>query len=238
MVNYIKELLRSLGNFNSRSGPLVVKDTLTELDRLDPRDFSPDVQSEFVLTKSLLRRFAGEYIIRTGSGWSSTDVNKNAETLFVCLGSYLGEGSYRKTREFLFITDTDLRNIIKRDYVELRTILFPAGAWKSVVIISGSILEAILFDALTKDAATKGKATSSTKAPKGAIDDWGLFMLIEVATDIGIFSSERANTIDQVLRDYRNFVHPKKEIRAAHPCSEAEAFLAIGALDGVCNHLE
>jgi hypothetical protein len=50
--------------------------------------------------------------------------------------------------------------------------------------------------------------------------------------------AERARTIDQVLRDYRNFVHPKKEIRAEHACSEAEALLAKGALDGVCNYFE
>jgi hypothetical protein len=48
---------------------------------------------------------------------------------------------------------------------------------------------------------------------------------------------ERGDTIDQVLRDYRNFVHPRKELKAAHQCTEAEAYVARGALDGVCNHL-
>jgi hypothetical protein len=48
----------------------------------------------------------------------------------------------------------------------------------------------------------------------------------------------RAASIDQVLRDYRNFVHPRKELKAAHHCTEAEATLAKGALDVVCNHLE
>jgi len=38
------------------------------------------------------------------------------------------------------------------------------------------------------------------------------------------------------LRDYRNFIHPKKEIRTGYPCTEAEAFMAKGALDAVCNH--
>jgi hypothetical protein len=39
------------------------------------------------------------------------------------------------------------------------------------------------------------------------------------------------------LRDYRNFVHPKKELRAQHPCTEAEALMSVGALEGVCNIL-
>ena len=36
---------------------------------------------------------------------------------------------------------------------------------------------------------------------------------------------------------HRNFVHPKKEIRAQHQCAEAEAMMAMGALEGVCNIL-
>jgi hypothetical protein len=60
--------------------------------------------------------------------------------------------------------------------------------------------------------------------------------LIEVATDI--LPKDRANTADQVLRDYRNFVHPKKEIRAEHECTEAEGYMALGALDGILNHFD
>jgi hypothetical protein len=49
---------------------------------------------------------------------------------------------------------------------------------------------------------------------------------------------ERERAIDQVLRDYRNFVHPYEEVRADHACSEGEALAAIGALMGVCDHLQ
>jgi hypothetical protein len=71
-----------------------------------------------------------------------------------------------------------------------------------------------------------------------AEDEWRLVNLIEVAVDLGLLPQDRADTIDQVLREYRNFVHPRKELKAAHPCTEAEAYLAKGALDGVCNQLE
>ena len=106
--------------------------------------------------------------------------------------------------------------------------------------MAGSILEAILYDALTKDAATLAKAKSSPMAPLAKFDlskgEWTLEYLIKVSAHIGIIPTNRAVSIDQVLRDYRNFVHPKKEIRSAHPCSEAEAYMAKGVLDGVCNH--
>ena len=82
-------------------------------------------------------------------------------------------------------------------------------------------------------------ANSASAAPNSRIEQgrWRLDDLISVASELDIFPSERADSIDQILRDYRNFVHAKKEIKAGHPCTEAEALMA-GSLDGVCNHLE
>src|SRR5262249_29818810 len=110
------------------------------------------------------------------------------------------------------------------------------------LIFPGSILEAILFERLS-DAKWNASALASPRAPtkKGSLvpmDDWKLEKLIQVAVDITLLPKDPADTIHQVLRDYRNFVHPKVEIRAAHPCTEAEAMLAVGALDSVCNFLD
>src|SRR5262249_46969295 len=138
---------------------------------------------------------------------------------------------------------------VERDYRELAVCLLPGGAWKSAVVLAGSILEAILYDQLTRDAARVAAAMASPKAPRkkgGVVKDitqdtaeaeWRLSDLIDVCVDLTILPQARADTIDQVLRDYRNFVHPRKELKAAHPCAEAEATLAKGALDAVCNHL-
>jgi hypothetical protein len=67
---------------------------------------------------------------------------------------------------------------------------------------------------------------------------WTLENLINIAVDIKMLPTETANTIHQVLRDYRNFVHPKKEVRSLNPCGESEAMLSVGALDSVCNYIE
>jgi len=124
--------------------------------------------------------------------------------------------------------------------------LIPDGAWKSTVIIAGSILEAVLYDVLINPR-YNGAALASTRAPKykgGVVvkdlvaGEWKLIDLIKVAEDIDLLPPQRVLSIDQVLRDYRNFVHPKKEIKSQHPCTDAEAFMAKGALDAVCNHLE
>lgn len=148
-----------------------------------------------------------------------------------------------RKRTFDFLNDAELKTIIERDYWELSNILMPDGAWKSAVIMSGSILEAILFDVLSSPL-FGSRAIESYSAPRTRRDipidmeEWKLKQLIEVATEIGVLTSQRSNSIDQVLRDYRNFVHPKKEIKSKHPCSEAGALMAKGSLDGVCNHLQ
>jgi hypothetical protein len=182
-----------------------------------------------------------------------SDVFENAvkvcENVVRLLDLYAGGGSRAVTRSFKFVQNSDLRDLLERDYKELSLILLPGGAWKSAVVLAGSILEAILHDLLTHDAARTAAAMAAPRAPKkksGAVkditmdtakDEWQLVNLIEVAVDLRLLPQDRADTIDQVLRDYRNFVHPKEELKAAHPCTEAEATLAKGALDAVCNHL-
>ena len=208
-----------------------------ELNRPDPRDFEPSVQADFVRIRGNL-----EYLAETKSRLPA-DVVEEIRSLLTVLDRYRGEGTGGIKRQFLFIADTDLLAIIERDYAELTLKLFPSGAWKSTVIMAGSILEAVLFDQLANHA-WHPKAINSPKSKhkkKGTPippDDWTLENLIDISMDIGRLPKDPANTIHQVIRDYRNFVHPKKEIRTAHECTEAEGMLSLGALNSVCNYLE
>src|SRR5437588_2530278 len=101
---------------------------------------------------------------------------------------YLGAGSGGSHRSFEYLSDPGLRLIIERDYEELIVKLHPAGAWKSAVIMAGSILEAILFDRLA-DPKWNTMAIASAVAPadkqgkKYPMDDWRLENLIDVAAD-------------------------------------------------------
>ncbi len=169
------------------------------------------------------------------------------------LSSYGGKDCRLVLRSFPFVHNTALRSIIERDYRELSMVLFPGGAWKSTVVIAGSILEAILYDQLTKDAGAVAASMVAVKSPKKGPktarvtrdiqsdkpeDDWKLKDLIEVSIELGIITKDRGNTIDQILRDFRNFVHARAELKSGHDITEAEATLAKGALDGVCNLLK
>lgn len=223
-----------------RSAVTSVQDLVTELKRLDPRDFEPSAQCEFMRVRANLDSLV------LNDERRADIVLEDLAPLDAVLAMYRGAGAHRLKRKFPYLHDTDLSAIIERDYVELTLKLFPSGAWKSTVILSGSILEAILLDVLsnpTRLAATNGSTKAASK--KGVrfgidtdADQWTLFNLIETAVDTGVLTGDRADTIDQVLRDYRNFVHPDRERRAKHECTEAEAGLAKYALEGVCNHLE
>jgi hypothetical protein len=217
-----------------------------ELNRLDPRDFLPSARYDFVLARASAR----EWGTGTNSNFSEAVhapvIKQMAERVVSTLKHYGADGSRVVSRSFAFIKDSGLRQIIERDYRELRLKVFPSRAWKSTVILAGSIMEAILFDQLARDSSIEAKAKASPKAPKdkaGTVlnlvaGDWSLFALIEVSVDIRVLPTDRAKSFDQVLRDYRNFVHPKKELRAQHPCTEAEALMSVGALEGVCNILK
>jgi|ERR1017187_920388 hypothetical protein len=196
-------------------------------------DFEPAVQHEAVAVEVALKQ-------KTLSGRENdTHTESLLNDVLRLLDHYKGAGSCGATRSFSYLADPKLIGIIQRDYAELTQKLFPSGAWKSTVIMAGSILEAILFDILTNPTRIVRTMASPAK-PAGNITngDWKLEKLIDVAVETGIMPQTRADTIDQVLRRYRNFVHPKREIKEEHQCNEPEAGLAKYGLDGVCDHLE
>ena len=242
MVNYIKNYVLQMLQKNNLS-MVYLKALREEWNRLDPRDFEPGIQHEVVNIRVRLEYAEMSARLRA----RRHKIKGMLTTLPAILDQHRGEGSRGVMRPFSYVVDTGLREIIERDYFELNAKLFPSGAWKSTVIMAGSILEAVLHDILahTKRVAQTNASSKGAKG-KGGIsiditvdpDAWKLVHLINVAVDIGILPPDRAATIDQVLRDYRNFVHPRKEIKKQHECSKAEAGLAKYGLDGVCDHLQ
>jgi hypothetical protein len=222
-----------------------------ELRRLDPRDFLNDSRYDFVIARLNMELWGQRWSPGATGPFvnafnqepkSRVELKDMLNRVIAVLEKYGGEGWRVATRKFTFVKDADLRDIVERDYKELALVLFPGGAWKSTVIMAGSILEAVLFDQLESGPARKTKALTDPDAfkKKGVVQDlenWNLESLIKVATNLSLIPRERAKTFDQVLRDYRNFVHPKKEVKAKHPCREGEAQLAFGALNALCDIL-
>lgn len=234
MVQYIKDILESLQNDDLNEGDVyeaLLKSATEEVDRLDPRDFSPTMRHPFVLYRAFLRTYSGR------SRWlrDRDAIRSTCKGLMPILEAYDGRGSEGTRRSFDFVRDEDLRMIIARDYRELVVILIPSGAWKSAVVLAGSILEAVLVDVLTSkiEMLEHVKAQHRGKHPSKLT----LEQLIQVAANLDVLPASRKDALDQCLRHFRNYIHPEREIRAGYPCTEAEAYLALGGLDSVLNHI-
>ncbi len=219
-----------------------------EITQLDARDFEPSVRAEFVELRAFIKHLAGKQ-----SGLIVSSCALYVRKVIPLLDAYQGEGSRAITRDFSFVNETEVKKIIERDYKELKLRAFPDGAWKSTVILSGGILEAILYDQLTKDPATialamaspdapqKGRKTSRTTkniASHAWQDQWNLADMIKVAADIGLISQSNEDSVDEVLREYRNYVHPRVEVQKGISISEGHAMTSVGCLEVIIDKLK
>ncbi len=131
-----------------------------------------------------------------------------------------------ETREFLFVKDVKLRGILKRDYVELGRASI-ASCWKSVIILAGGAIEAILIDLLLQH---ESAAKTASKAPKkNDIREWDLADLINVCVERRLVSPG-VERLSHSVREYRNLVHPGNEIRTGLTFDMEEAKIAIEVL--------
>jgi hypothetical protein len=142
-------------------------------------------------------------------------------------------------RPLPFIRDKELRETAERDLASFESAR-KADETKSAVVLAGSVIEAILFDLTEKDPVASATAAGKVKAkynwkkfdPTDQVE-WTLFQVIAVCGPDGLaILSERTEATAHVARDYRNFVHPRKEreeIRAGTPLTAPDAAQA-GAL--------
>lgn len=135
--------------------------------------------------------------------------------------------------DFSFLCDNDLRRIAARDYAELQ-IIRGRSAWKSQLVLTGGLIEALLLDALRvrrEDAKASGAAEKSRQ-----LEEWSLGSLIDVAVELGIIGQD-AQKLGHSVRDYRNLVHPGREIRSSLTIDEPEAEIAVKVLQIVVRDL-
>lgn len=131
-----------------------------------------------------------------------------------------------QTREFSFVRDQELRKVLERDYSEIQR-AYIAKCWKSVIILSGGEIEAMLVDVLLQN---PGIAKTATKAPsKPDITKWDLADLINVCVELKLVSPG-VEKLSHSIREYRNLVHPGNEIRNKLTFDAEEARIALEVL--------
>ncbi|MBK7871744.1 MAG: DUF4145 domain-containing protein [Saprospiraceae bacterium] len=93
------------------------------------------------------------------------------------------------------VSNIEYREILLRDYSELRK-CFENNLYKSTIVLSGSILEAVLIEYYVSTGNSEKEANEVTKLK--------LFQLIDKAANDNLIS-ERAKNLSSVVRDYRNY---------------------------------
>lgn len=104
---------------------------------------------------------------------------------------------------FDYITAKEFRESLEADYAELKRCV-EARAWKSVQVLAGSIVEALLVDYL---AAT----THPSRAKKDPLK-LDLAEAIDICEAEKVLSSRTAD-LRSVVRSYRNLIHPGRMVR-------------------------
>jgi len=122
---------------------------------------------------------------------------------------------------FDFIADSRFRTLLTRDYLELQKCL-KNEASKSVLILSGSILEAALSDFFIQFPIDGKSESSILKSNLGT--------LIDIAESEKIITSKEKN-LATVVKDYRNLIHPGKEIRKDEKFNSESATIAAKVVD-------
>lgn len=129
------------------------------------------------------------------------------------------------SRDFSFIKDEGLRKIIERDYEEIQRAV-SARCWKSVMILCGGAIEAILLDCLSQNIE---KSSLAKSAPKGNIERWSLEELIKVSRELELIEPG-VDRLSQSVRTYRNLVHPSNELTNRLKVGAEEAKIALEVL--------
>lgn len=129
---------------------------------------------------------------------------------------------------FDFITTKDFRESIAADYAEMNRAA-EAKAWKSVHVLAGSIIEALLVDYLL----TVPNPARARKDP----------LKIDLAELISVCRNEKALTertadLSSLIRSYRNLIHPGRVVRLQEsPPDERTAKIVISLVDIIAEEL-
>jgi len=119
---------------------------------------------------------------------------------------------------FDFVDDEELRKSMESDYRELESAM-QAGAWKSAHVLAGSVVEAILTDHLLLSGHSNPDPLSMMLGP-----------LINYCRQSNIVSQRVVNLSD-VIRDYRNLIHPGKSKRTSENPTKDTATIAVSLLN-------
>ena len=143
--------------------------------------------------------------------------------------------------ELMFVANAELRSDLRVDIAAIERGLVE-GDWKSVTVLAGSVVEALLLDKLDTlpSADVQAAEASVLKRKHVQLEKWDLNAFTEVAaicpTDAPSIQSDTTTQI-KLAKDYRNLIHPGRTIRLSKRCDRGTALAATAALEMVVRDL-
>jgi hypothetical protein len=126
------------------------------------------------------------------------------------------------------IQDPQMKAILERRWAEC-TVCIAAGAPLAATVMIGGLLEGLLLARVNREP-NKVSIFTASAAPKDkqgntlTLKDWTLQHYIGVAHELK-WITVAARDLGAVLRDYRNYIHPHKELLHGVSLSENDAVL-------------
>lgn len=161
------------------------------------------------------------------------------ETLALGLGPSPLAGAGRETvisaaelkPRLAFLNDDRLFSICARDLLELEDAL-AREAWKSSLLLCGSILEAVLLDVVGRRSDLAAPYLKKRRFP----DDASLGDLIAIAGDYDLLSTI-AKGLAGTITEHRDLIHPHAEVRGGMKVDKTTARALAHVLDLVTRDL-
>ena len=160
-------------------------------------------------------------------------------------------GSINTTKDFSFIPDPGLRDMLTRDCREINQAA-KVGAAKSVILLCGSMIETLLYGMLIEnEQAAQAKAGELAEKPEldwiqgklkncqnRSLNKWEAIEMIIVAHSLFPDKvSDDARQYAMVLKNYRNLIHPGKEEREDFSLNQHTASIAISVVNLILDKL-
>lgn len=138
------------------------------------------------------------------------------------------------------ISDQGMRCILQRRWIECAQCI-RASSPLAATVMMGGLLEALLLARIQRES-DKTLIMNSKSAPKDKshktlpLQEWTLRHFIDVLHEVK-FISHSAKDVGTVLRDYRNYIHPYKELSHGISLELSDAELWWGITKGITKDL-
>jgi len=124
-----------------------------------------------------------------------------------------------------FVDDDRLRNILESDWHEA-TKLLEAKAWKSCIILCGSLLEGLLLWKLEATQRRQNDLSQEEASKTADYEDFSLSLLLRASKEQQLLENESVALTDWA-REYRNLIHPGNQRRSGRNVRKEHATIAM-----------